>query len=448
MTRSVTAQFVERWPLVAAQSIELHLLPQPGTSRQHTRNGGDQVSLQCEISVWSMTAWGQSRRTRPRQIRGMSALVRKRTNGGRVDTSASCQRELRAASTERLSVRRSGLHQPSQPLTNISALPPMARTTTGGEKATKERPEMRRFIRIVALAVALVIPGSAFAQQYPSKPVKIIVPSRPLASPTSSHGWWRRNCRRNLANSSTSRTSPAPAAILFASSSIVVNPTLYSKVPFDIDKDFVPVTKAGATPNSWQVNPDFPASTMTALIDIIRKELGKYNVASPGTGTTPSLSIEMLRLALGLNFVVVPFAGGGPMVQSLLGGHTPIACGAIANAMALIKVRKIRVLAVTANKRVEFAPEFPTLDELGIKNQEAETMTGVFVPAGTPKPIVDLLQKEISTMVTTPEIKARLLELGVVPGGESSAEFAGYVKAEVAKWRKVITEAKVPPIGG
>ena len=85
--------------------------------------------------------------------------------------------------------------------------------------------------------------------------------------------------------------------------------------------------------------------------------------------------------------------------------------------MALIKDRKIRVLAVTANKRVEFAPEIPTLDELGIKNQEAETMTGVFVPAGTPKPIVDLLQKEISTMVTTPEIKARLLELGVVPAG-------------------------------
>jgi tripartite-type tricarboxylate transporter receptor subunit TctC len=156
----------------------------------------------------------------------------------------------------------------------------------------------------------------------------------------------------------------------------------------------------------------------------------------------------MLRLALGLNFVVVPFSGGGPMVQSLLGGHTPIACSAIGNAMALIKDGKIRVLAITANKRAEFAPEIPTLDELGIKNQQAETMTGVFVPAGTPKPVVDLLQKEIAAVVTTPEVKAQLLELGVVPGGESSAEFADYVKAEVAKWRKVITEAKIPPIGG
>ena len=228
----------------------------------------------------------------------------------------------------------------------------------------------------------------------------------------------------------------------------MVNPTLYSKTPFDIDKDFIPVTKAGATPNSWQINPNFPAPTMTALIDTIRKEPGKYSVASPGTGTTPSLSIEMLKLALGLNFVVVPFSGGGPMVQSLLGGHTPIACSAIGNAMALIKDGKIRVLAITASKRVEFAPELPTLDELGIKDQEAETMTGVFAPAGTPKPIVDLLQKEISTAVTTPEIKAQLLSLGVVPGGENSAAFADYVKAEVAKWRKVINEAKIPPIGG
>jgi tripartite-type tricarboxylate transporter receptor subunit TctC len=332
------------------------------------------------------------------------------------------------------------------------------------ENATKEGAEMRRFIRIVALGAALVVSGSAFAQQYPSKPVKIIVPFPPagvtdivgrLVAQKMSEKLGEQFYIENIAgaggNLGMGQAARSPGdgyTILFASSSIVVNPTLYSKVPFDVEKDFVPVTKAGATPNSWQINPNFPASTMTALIDMIRKEPGKYSIASPGTGTTPSLSIEMLRLALGLNFVVVPFSGGGPLVQSLLGGHTPIACSAIGNAMALIKDAKIRVLAITANKRVEFAPEIPTLDELGIKNQEAETMTGVFVPAGTPKPIVDLLQKEISALVTTPEVKAQLLELGVVPGGESSAEFADYVKAEVAKWRKVITEAKIAPIGG
>ena len=317
---------------------------------------------------------------------------------------------------------------------------------------------------IVALGAALVISSSAFAQQYPSKPVKIVVPFPPagvtdivgrLVAQKLSEKLGEQFYVENIAGAGgnlgmvqAARSPGDGYTILFASSSIVVNPTLYSKVSFDIDKDFIPVTKAGATPNSWQINPNFPASTMTALIDTIRKEPGKYSVASPGTGTTPSLSIEMLRLALGINFVVVPFSGGGPMVQSLLGGHTPIACSAIGNAMALIKDRKIRVLAITASKRVEFAPEIPTLDELGIKDQEAETMTGVFAPAGTPKPIVDLLQKEISAVVTTPEIKAQLLALGVVPGGESSAEFADYVKVELAKWRKVITEAKITPIGG
>src|SRR5712692_9772332 len=108
--------------------------------------------------------------------------------------------------------------------------------------------------------------------------------------------------------------------------------------------------------------------------------------------------------------------------------------------MSLIKDGKIRVLAITSKKRLETAPEIPTLEEVGIKDQEAETMTGVFVPAGTPKPIVDLLQKEISTIVNAPDIKARLLELGIVPEGDTSAEFAAYVKAEIAKWKRVIED--------
>ena len=112
--------------------------------------------------------------------------------------------------------------------------------------------------------------------------------------------------------------------VLLSSSSITVNPSLYSKLPFDVEKDLIPVTKAGGSPNSWLVNPNFPAKTMKELVDLIKKEPGKHSVGSPGAGTTPSLSIEMLKLGLRLDFVTVPFAGGGPMTQSLLGGHTPI----------------------------------------------------------------------------------------------------------------------------
>ena len=321
---------------------------------------------------------------------------------------------------------------------------------------------MTAILRAVALCAMVLLSGSVFAQQYPTKPVKIIIPFPPagvtdivgrlLAQKLSErlgHQFYIENIAGaggNLGMGQVARSAGDGYTILFASSSIVVNPSLYNKTPYDVDKDFIPVTKAGATPNSWQINPDFPAKTMTDLIDLIKKEPGKYSVASPGTGTTPSLSIEMLKQALGLNFVTVPFAGGGPMVQSLLGGHTPIACSAIGNAMSLIKDRKIRVLAITAKKRVEFAPDLPTLEELGIKGQEAETMTGVFVPAGTPKPIVDLLQKEISTIVNSPDIEARLLELGVVPEGNSSADFTVYVKNEVAKWKRVIENGKINKI--
>jgi tripartite-type tricarboxylate transporter receptor subunit TctC len=321
---------------------------------------------------------------------------------------------------------------------------------------------MTAIVRIVALGAALLVSGSAFGQQYPTKPVKVIIPF-PAGGVTDIVGrlvtqklseklgqqFYIENVAGaggNIGMGQVARAAGDGYTMLLASSSIVVNPTLYSKPPYDIEKDFIPVTKAGGTPNSWQINPNFPAKTMQELIELIKKEPGKYSVASPGTGTTPSLSIEQLKQALNLNFVTVPFAGGNPLVQSLLGGHTPIACSAIGNAMTLIKENKIKVLAITNDKRVEFAPDIPTLDELGIKGQEAETMTGVFVPAGTPKPIVDLLQKEISAIVSAPDVKKRLLELGIVPGGQSSAEFTAYVKAEVAKWRKVIETAKIPKI--
>jgi tripartite-type tricarboxylate transporter receptor subunit TctC len=321
---------------------------------------------------------------------------------------------------------------------------------------------MTMIIRVAAFLAALVVAGSALAQQYPAKPVKILVPfpaggvtdivGRLLAQKLSERlgqQFYVENqggAGGNLGMGAAARSPADGYTILLASSSIVVNPSLYNKVPFDVEKDFIPVTKAGGSPNSWLVNPSFPAKTMKELIELIKREPGKHSVGSPGAGTTPSLSIEMLKLALGLDFVVVPFAGGGPMTQSLLGGHTPIACGAIGNSVNLIKEGKLRALAVTSKKRLGTTPDVPTLEESGIKGQEAETMSGVFVPAGTPKPIVDLLQREISTIVNAPDIKARLLELGVEPEGDTSADFTAYINAEIVKWKKVIEDAKINKI--
>jgi tripartite-type tricarboxylate transporter receptor subunit TctC len=322
---------------------------------------------------------------------------------------------------------------------------------------------IRGFVALLALALGTLTPTSpASAQQYPNKPVRIVIPfaaggvtdiaGRLIAQRLSERLGQQfiienmPGAGGNLGMSQVAKSAGDGYTVLLASSSIVVNPSLYARVPYDIDKDFIPVTKAGGTPNSWVVHASHPAKTMKDLVELIRREPGKHSVGSPGTGTTPSLSIDMMRLALKLDFITVPFQGGGPMTTSLLGGHTPIVCSALGNYVNLIKQGKLRGLAVTASKRSAALPDIPTLHEFGIKNQDAETMTGVFVPAGTPKAVVDLLQKEISAVVNSPDIKARLLEAGVEAEGNSQADFAAYVRAEVAKWRKVIEDARITKI--
>jgi tripartite-type tricarboxylate transporter receptor subunit TctC len=317
-------------------------------------------------------------------------------------------------------------------------------------------------IRITALCAALVVSGAAFAQQYPTKPVRVVVPFPPggvtdiatrLIAQKLSERLGQQFYVENIAgaggNVGMGQVAKAPGdgyTMLFASSSIVVNPNLYNRITYDIEKDFIPVTKAGATPNSWVVNASHPAKTLPELIQQIKSEPGKHSVGSPGAGTTPSLSIEMLKLSHQLDFVTVPFAGGGPMTTALLGNHTPVVCSALGNYANLIKDGKLRALAVTGAKRSVVFPDVPTLGDLGIKNQEAETMTGVFVTGGTPKAIVDTLQREIAAIVRLPDIRDKLLAAGVEPEGNSQAEFEAYVKAEVAKWKQVIADAKIPKI--
>lgn len=323
---------------------------------------------------------------------------------------------------------------------------------------------MRNGIRIfVSLAVwSIASAANLHAAGYPDHSVKIIIPFPPggatdiagrvivqKLSERFGQQFFIENVAGAGGNIGMAEAARAPGdgyTILFASSSIVVNPNLYKSLPFDVEKDFIPVTKAGASPNSWEVNTDFPAKTVKELIDLMKANPGKYSVATPGNGTTPSLAVDMLKQAFSLSFVTVPFAGGGPMTQSVLGGFTPISCAAISNMVALIKAGKVRGLALTTKERLESLPDVPTLDELGIKDQESETMAGVFVPAGTPQPIVTALQKAISEIVRMPDVKARMLETGTVPDGDSSADFAAYVRAEIAKWKRVIENGHIDKI--
>ncbi len=320
--------------------------------------------------------------------------------------------------------------------------------------------------RALAAGAGLVLAGAALAQSagYPDRPVKIIVPFAAggptdvvarLISQKLFEKFGQQFYIENLAgaggNIAMGAAARAPAdgyTILFASSSYNVNPSLYAKPPYDPDKDFAPVTMAGASPNGLFVNPAIPAKSVQELIELIKANPGKYTFASPGIGTTPHLSSELFKLTFHLDFALAPFPGGAPSIQSVVAGHTPICIQAIPPAIPLVKDGKLRALAITAKTRSPLLPDVPTFDEVGIKDQEAETMQGVFVPAATPKPIVDLLQREIARIVALPDVKDRMLAIGLETGGMSSAEFAAYVKADIAKWKKVITDANIPQIGG
>jgi len=324
---------------------------------------------------------------------------------------------------------------------------------------------MRLFSSSV-LALALTAVGlSASAQPpYPTRPITVVVPfaaggptdvvARLIAQKLSEkfgQQFYIEDIAGAGGNLGTGAAARAPGdgyTILFVSSSYTVNPSLYTRLPYDPDKDLAPVTKAAGAPNGLFVHPGIPAKSVPELVDLLKANPGKYTFASPGVGTTPHLASELFKLTFDLDFALAPFAGGSPSIQSVLAGHTPICIQAIPPAMELVRAGKLRALGITAKTRSPVLPDVPTFDEVGIKSQESETMQGVLVPAATPKPIVDLLQSEIARIVRLPDVNEKMLAQGLEPSGMSSAEFAAYIKADIAKWKKVITDAKVPLIGG
>jgi tripartite-type tricarboxylate transporter receptor subunit TctC len=321
---------------------------------------------------------------------------------------------------------------------------------------------MRNVTRILGLLATLIVAGPSFAQTasgYPDHPVKVIVPfaaagptdvmARLIAQKLSDHlgkQFYVENqpgAGGNIGMASAAKASPDGYTILFVSSSYVVNPSLYARIPYDPYTDFIPITVAGDSPNVLVVNPSLPVKNVRELVDLIKANPGKYSFASAGTGTTPHLSGELFKLTFGLDIVHVPFNGAGPAIQSTVAGHTPIAFTALPPAAPLAKGGQLRALAVTGKTRSEALPDVPTMEEAGITGQEADTLQGVLVPARTPKDITDLLYHEIVKIVHEPDVKEKFAALGFDPVANSPEEFTAQIKVEIAKWGKVIKDANI-----
>jgi tripartite-type tricarboxylate transporter receptor subunit TctC len=249
----------------------------------------------------------------------------------------------------------------------------------------------------------------------------------------------------NLAMGNGARSAPDGYTVLFVSTSFTVNPSLFAKIPYDPYKDFAPVTLAAVSPNLLSVHPSIPAQNVKELIAFLRTHPGKYSFASPGLGTTAHLSGELFKLSQELDLVHVPFTGSGPAIQSALAGHTPIAFTVITPAIEQVKAGTLRGLAVTTPKRSTALPDVPTLAEAGLPDQESDTLQGVLVPAGTPKPVIDLLHREILDAMAQPDVKEKMAALGFERVASTPDEFAARIRAEIPKWGKVIREANITP---
>jgi len=324
---------------------------------------------------------------------------------------------------------------------------------------------MKLAARILAACAVTLIAGAASAAGpggYPNKPVKIVVPFAPggptdvmarlIANKLSeAHGqqFYIENhagAGGNIGMSLVAKSAPDAYTLLVASSSYVVNPSLYASNPYDPYKDFAPVTLAAASPNIVVVHPDVPAKNMQELIALAKANPGKYSIANPGLGTTPQLASELFKLSLQLNMTSVPFGGAAPAIQSTVAGHTPVAFSALPPVSPQVKGGKLRALAVTSTKRSEALPDVPTMQEAGVQGQESETMQGIFLPAGAPKVLVDFLNTEIVKVMAMADVKAKCAELGFDAVADKPDHFAAYIKKEVEKWAGVIRDAKIEKI--
>ena len=309
------------------------------------------------------------------------------------------------------------------------------------------------------LSIAIALPLAAAEPPYPSHPLRIIVPFAPggasdvvgrlLAQKLGeSMGQTvvvdnRAGAGANIGIGLAAKAQPDGYTLLVASSAFAVNPSLYAKAPYDPFRDFQPITCVGSSPNILAVHPAFPAKSVKELIDLVRTQPGKHNYASTGTGTTPHLSGEMFRLAFKLDLNHIPFNGAGPELQAMVSGQVPIGFASVPSFAPQVKAGQLRGLAVTADQRTAVLPDVPSMGELGITGMAGDTFQGLFVPAGIPKPVFARLHKEIMQALARPDVRERLAGIGLEPVSNTPQEFAAQVKADIAKWRKVIQEVKI-----
>ena len=312
---------------------------------------------------------------------------------------------------------------------------------------------------LLAFAASAAFCTAAFAQDYPSRPIKVIVPfPAGQASDTIARMVGERlakslgqpvlvdNKPGAGGNIGTDAGAKAPAdgyTLTMATAALPIGKHVYRKLPFDPARDFVPVTLMTITPLVLVTRADFPARSVAELVEYTKKNPGKVTFASSGVGTSHHLSGELFKALAGVDLLHVPYKGSPPAHLDLMGGSVDIMFDNIVPVSPHVKQGKLKALAVTTKTRAAALPEVPTMAEAGFPAFEAVAWFGLLAPTGTPKPIVDRLNREVVAILRSPDIRERLAAMGATTVGDSPEEFGRFMAAEIDKWGPIVRRAQI-----
>jgi tripartite-type tricarboxylate transporter receptor subunit TctC len=313
-------------------------------------------------------------------------------------------------------------------------------------------------LALLAISPALSQPRSD-SPAFPSRPVRLVTPSAPgstadllgrMAAQKLSEAWGqpvvvdaRPGAAGIVASSIVARAAPDGYTLIMVAGNHAINPSLYSKLPYDTARDFEALTEIGAAPLLVASHPAVPVSSMKELIAYARAHPRRLNYASAGKGTPGHLTMALLSSMAKLELVHVAYSGGGPVLNAVVSGESQMLASGVLILLPLVKNGKLRALAVTTSSRSRAAPEVPTVAESGVPGFAVSGWWGMLAPRATPRPILDRIQKDIAAVLATPDVQARLANDGIEPVASTPEQFSAFVRDEMAKWSAVVRDAGI-----
>jgi tripartite-type tricarboxylate transporter receptor subunit TctC len=318
-------------------------------------------------------------------------------------------------------------------------------------------------LHILAATTCLALAATVHAQSYPTKPIRLVVPFA-AGGPTDTHSRWagqyiatalgqqvlvdnRGGAGGIIGTEAVAKAAPDGYTLLGGNPGpLTIAPSVRKKLNYDTERDFAPITLIVRTASCMCVHPVIPVRSLREFIALAKRSPGKINYASPGIGTVGHLGTELFSTTVGINMNMVPYKGAALYLVDLMAGNVDFAYVQIAPAAPLVAVGKLRALAVTAAERSSLMPNIPTAAEQGVKGFSSYNWNGILAPAGTPKAIIDQLNAILQKPLNDPAVRKQLTDQGYYIGGEGPAEYAAFIKDEIAKWARVARAAKIPRV--